>query len=116
MQEEHTSKQLTLDNVESLLTDIVSDSSADNPFKQQLEENNEHLKKRWQKLTNALKSKQEGLTDALQLAEKYEECKAEMEQWMMEASVKLEQMGSPPSNPEVTEQEYNKIKVSRYNM
>lgn len=115
MQEEQTSKKLTLDDLESLLTDVVSGGSADNPFKQKLEEDNESIKGRWQQLANTLKKKQEDLTDALQLAEKYEEHKRKIEQWMMETNVKLESMGPPPSNPKVVEQECSKIKVSRYN-
>lgn len=112
MQEEQTSQQLLLNNLQSLLTDVVSGSSADNPFKQQLEENNEHLKNRWQKLTNKLKSNQEELTDALQLVEKYENLKAKIEQWIMETLAKLDNMGPSLCDPKQAEQNLNEIKVS----
>ena len=114
MQEEQSSKQLALDDLESLLTHVVSGSSAaDNPFKQQLERDSENLKRRWQQLADALKGKEEDLTDALQLAEKHEEHKAKFEQWMMESNVMLQKVSSPSSNPKAVEEEYSKIKVSR---
>lgn len=115
MQEEQSSKQFALDDLESLLTHVVSGSSDDNPVKQQLERDNENLKKRWQQLANALKGKQEDLTDALQLAEKHEELKAKIEQWMMETNNVLQKVRSPSSNPKAVEEEHSKIKVSRCN-
>lgn len=99
-----------------MLADVVSSSSTDNPLKQQLEDNNEVLKKRWQQLANQLEDKQETLADALRLAEKYEEDKAQVKQWMTAANAKLDTLGPPPSNPKEAEKELNEIKVSRCNV
>ena len=115
IQEEQTNKQSLLDTLEPLLTDVIAGSSSDNPLKQQHEENNEDVRKRWQQLTKLLEDKQETLTEALRLAEKYKEDKAKVDQWMMETNAKLDTIGPPPSNPKEAEKELNKIKVSRYN-
>ena len=104
-----------MDNLETLLADVVSDSSADNPFKQQLVQDKESLKERWQQLTNAMKNKQKNFTDALELAEKYEEAKGKVEKWMMETNVELDKIGTLLLDPKQIEQNMNKIKVSRYN-
>ena len=112
IQEEQASKQPLLDSLAPLLAAVVSASSSDNPLKQQFEENNEELRKRWHRLANLMEDKQEALTDALRLAEKYEEDKTKVEQWMTEANGKLDTMGPPPSNPKEAEKELNKIKVS----
>ena len=92
-----------LDNLEPLLSDVVAGSSTDHPLRQQLEENNDEVRKRWLQLANLLEDKQDVLADALQLAEKYKEDKAKVEQWMTEANVKLDTMGPPPSNPKEVE-------------
>ena len=93
---------------------MVLASSNDNPLKQQHEEDNEELRKRWQQLVNLLEDKQEALTDALRLAEKYKEDKAKVDQWVTETNGKLDTMGPPPSNPKEAEKELNKIKVCEY--
>ena len=113
MQEEQTNKQSSLDALDPLLNDVVSGSSSDNPLKQQLEDNNEDVRKRWQQLAKLLEDKQDALTEAVQLAEKYKEDKTKVDQWMMETNAKLDTMGPPPSNPMEAEKELNKIKVSR---
>lgn len=115
MQEEQTKKELLLDNLHSLLADVVSDSSDENPLKHKLQGDIEDLKKRWQQLANKLKSKHDNLTDALQVAESYKMDKAKIERWMMETNTKLDAMGPLPSNPNEAEQEFNKIKVSIFN-
>ena len=112
IEEEQTAKKSSLDSLDQLLADVVSGSSTDNPLKQQLEEKNEDIKKRWQQLVNTLEIKQEVLIEALRLAEKYEENKTKIEQWMKEANTKLDELGPPPSNPQEAEKELNKIKVS----
>ena len=114
IQEEQASKQPLLDSITPLLADVVSASSNDHPLKQQFEENNEELRKRWQQLDNLLEDKQEALTDALRLAEKYKDDKTRVEQWMTETNSKLDTLGPPPSNPKDAEKELNKIKVSIY--
>ncbi|XP_065889965.1 microtubule-actin cross-linking factor 1-like isoform X3 [Dysidea avara] len=113
IEEEQTTKKSSLDSLDPLLVDVVSGSSTDNPLKQQLEEKNEDVKKRWQQLANTLEDKQEALTEALRLAEKYKEDKSKVEQWMKEANTKLDELGPPPSNPQEAEKELNKIKVMK---
>ena len=112
IEEEQTAKKSSLDSLDPLLADVVSGSSTDNPLKQKLEEKNEDVKKRWQQLANTLEDKQEALTEALRLAEKYKEDKSKVEQWMKEDNTKLDELGPPPSNPQEAEKELNKIKVS----
>ena len=101
IEEEQTTKKSSLNSLDPLLADVVSSSSTDNPLKQQLEEKNEDVKKRWQQLANTLEDKQE-------------EDKSKVEQWMKEANTKLDELGPPPSNPQEAEKELNKIKVSIY--
>lgn len=114
IQEEQASKQPSLDSIEPLLSDVVSNSSSDNPLKQQLQEKNDDIRKRWQQLSNQLEDKQEALAEALRLAERYKEDNTKVNQWMTETNAKLDTMGPPPSNPTEAEKELNKIKVSRY--
>ena len=116
IEEEQASKKSSLDSLDPLLADVVSGSSTDNPLKQQLEEKNEDVKKRWQQLANTIEDKQEALTEVLRLAEKYKEDKSKVKQWMKEANSKLNELGPPPSNPQEAEKELNKIKVNTYNM
>lgn len=112
IQEEQASKQSLLNSLEPLLSDVVSGSSTDHPLKPQLEKDNDELRKKWQQLANVLEDRQEAMAEALRLAEKYEEDKAKVEQWMTEANAKLDTLGPPPSNPKEVEKELNKIKVS----
>ena len=116
IQEEQSCKQLALDDLELLLTHVISGSSIDNPFRQQLERDIDNLKKRWQQLATALKSKQEDFADAVKLVKQHEELKAKIENWMMETNIKLQKISSPPSNPRAAEEEYSRIKVSRCNI
>ena len=112
IQEEQANKQSLVDSLAPLLADVVTGSSSDDPLKEQLEGSNEELRKRWQQLINAVEDRQEALTDALRLAEKYEEDKTKVEQWMADTNAKLDAMGPPPSNPKEAEKELDKIKVS----
>lgn len=115
MQEGQSCKQLALDDLELLLPHVLSGSSIDNPFRQQLERDNDNLKKRWKQLATSLKSKEEDFADVVKLAEKHEELKAKIENWMMETNVKLQEISPPPSNSRAAEEEYSRIKVSRCN-
>ena len=114
IQEEQANKQSLVDSLAPLLADVVTASSSDDPLKEQLEGNNEELRKRCQQLISAVEDRYEALTDALRLAEKYKEDKAKVEQWMADTNAKLDTMGPPPSNPKEAEKELNKIKVSLY--
>lgn len=113
MQEEQTTKHSTLDNLETLLTDVTSGISTDNLFRQQLEEENEDLKKRWQELDKILEDKHKALTDALKPANLYDEHKTKFEQWIMKTNDKLDKMESPRSDPKEAEKELSTIKVSK---
>ena len=101
-----------MDSVDTLLGDVATNSSRDNPLKQQLEEDNEDLRRRWLQLANQLEDKQEALEDALRLAEKYKDDRAAVDQWMKDTNDKLDALGPPPSNPKEAEKELNNIKVS----
>ena len=112
IEEEQTAKKSSLDSLDQLLADVVSGSSTDSPLKQQLEEKNEDIKKRWQQLVNTLEIKQEVLIEALRLAEKYEENKTKIEQWMKEANTKMYEI--VPFNLQRRRKELEKMMVIMY--
>ena len=110
--EQLAAKSSDKDSLTSLFTTLVSELPGESKERESLHQQLEELNSRWTALSDQLEQHESNLEAGHTLAKGYEGAMNKLLPWVPETLDRLENLGPPPSEPEMVEKRKNQIEVS----
>ena len=109
--EQLEAKSAEKDTLVNLLVDLVAQLPTESEEREDLQSQVEELNKRWSALSEGLSQHESNLEAAFMLAKGHEGAMAKLLPWVPETTERLENLGPPPSEPELVEKLKTEIEV-----
>ena len=104
-------KSAEKDRLVTLLADLVAQLPSESEEREGLQQQVEELNKRWAALSESLSQHESNLETAFMLAKGHEGAMEKLFPWVPETVERLENLGPPPSEPELVEKLKTEIEV-----
>ena len=110
--EQLDTKRAERDSLVTLLADLVAQLPTESEERESLQSQVEELNKHWAALSESLSQHESNLEAAFMLAKGHEGAIAKLFPWIPETIERLENLGPPPSEPELVQKLKTEIEVT----